>query len=714
MAQEKMLPNHSAAIGRALNSNIDVFGKEVLSKGEPTFDAVAGYFPEMQRPREVVGVKDSPDDFVVDWDGEIQAWHMRYSFRLGDPPSPYGIEGKVTRSLLDGYLPIVETSWNYDGLAYHELVLGYSENLNEDAPQFALVRIRAQNNGATEKKATLRVYYDYTFGAPTPTVSAEVPANGYRDFYFKLPYRADFQHTVETVSETEFNSALKQTKEFWTKLLAQGMQIRTPEKRINDAYRAWLAYNFLNVDKINGIYEIHDGTFFYEGVWGYSAAIYCNALSQFGYWEDAEKYLDSMLKTQGPDGSIRFKEGMGFPDNGATLFAIADQYLLSRNLTWFKSVAPQAIRAAEWVVTTRNQTKVPGTESHVTWGLLPAGQSGGDFGRPVNSYYSNAYNWLGLHELGIALRAAGMNDEADKWSHEADEYRNDILTSMQRALIDVGSFKALPVEPLTHRLINEGGGDYYGLFASMILETGIFPPTDNRSKWITEYMDQRGGLLLGMDRFHDGVDHAYTYGYAMTALRRRETDKFLLTLYSWLAYGMSRDTYSAVEVTHIAQGLNEMTLPHTRSNTQQLRMLRMMLVREDGDNLILASATPRAWVASGEPLEVTNAPTVFGNISYTLRPDAKARTLHVVIEPLKEQSRKGRQRNRERAEAGGVGRCCAIRWGGARQAGVDRRELPLGLTARVTKIQWGIKGCRKIQTRAPRASLAATFCATRD
>ena len=53
---------------------------------------------------------------------------------------------------------------------------------------------------------------------------------------------------------------------------------------------------------------------------------------------------------------------------------------------------------------------------------------------------------------------------------------------------------------------------------------------------------------------------------------------------------MTRDTYSPVEVTMIKTGENHYTLPHLYSCTDQLRLLRNMLVREEGNAL---------WIAQG-------------------------------------------------------------------------------------------------------------------
>ena len=109
-------------------------------------------------------------------------------------------------------------------------------------------------------------------------------------------------------------------------------------------------------------------------------------------------------------------------------------------------------------------------------------------------------------------------------------------------------------------------------------------------------------------------------------------DKFLLTFYGSLAYGMTRDTYSAVEVTRITEGFNEGTLPHTYSNTQQLRMLRMMLVKEEAGELWLAPGTPRAWLDTREGFAIRNAPTNYGTISYRVLPEPASKLVRMSIE----------------------------------------------------------------------------------
>ena len=45
-----------------------------------------------------------------------------------------------------------------------------------------------------------------------------------------------------------------------------------------------------------------------------------------------------------------------------------------------------------------------------------------------------------------------------------------------------------------------------------------------------------------------------------------------------------------------------------------------MLLRERGDDaLLLCQATPRAWLRNGQRIEVQNAPTYFGPVSFTVQ-----------------------------------------------------------------------------------------------
>ena len=44
----------------------------------------------------------------------------------------------------------------------------------------------------------------------------------------------------------------------------------------------------------------------------------------------------------------------------------------------------------------------------------------------------------------------------------------------------------------------------------------------------------------------------------------------------------------------------------------------MMLVREDGGDLRIGQAIPRPWLEAGKKIDIRNAPTTFGPVSFTI------------------------------------------------------------------------------------------------
>jgi hypothetical protein len=70
--------------------------------------------------------------------------------------------------------------------------------------------------------------------------------------------------------------------------------------------------------------------------------------------------------------------------------------------------------------------------------------------------------------------------------------------------------------------------------------------------------------------------------------------------------------------------------PNSGANAAFLVTLRAMLVHEVVGILRLGYATPRAWLAPGKRIEVRNAPTSFGPVSYTI--ESRANDVLVTVE----------------------------------------------------------------------------------
>ncbi len=606
----------------------DILGNmELAKRDDPTYESVAAYLPGMKKPREVVGVRYHPHDIGIAPDGTLQlsddfdaAGAPTAFFEVGNPTVRFGSgPDGCAKSLLLGYLPIVVARFTYDGIEYKQTVFGYSEGLSPDEELWAYVELEAKSSRLQDCEAVVGLRF-----SPVSTLNAaktwplKLAPGAVSRLLLRIPFNVKASAWAE-VPEADFDAASRAAVFFWTRELNAGMTINVPEPRINDAVRAWRAYAVLDVDKINGVLEPHDGAGFYEQIFGYSAALLPHALDLWGRPDDARAILDSLLTFQQPDGL--FTSNFGTPDPGTLLGSLWEHYELTGDIAWLRGVAPKMIKMADWIIAKRKESMLPaGATKSVTYGLIKF-KPYCDYATPAFDYFGDTYCAAGLEKTSRALQAVGNNEGAGRIGREAIEYRRDILASMDASAIERDGFKILPLEPETHRLLkstNDRGGGYYGLVAGCALENEFLPAEDERTGWVMRFMKEKGGLRLGMAEFDGGVDHAYTYGYWLDCLKLDRVKEAILGLYASLAYGMSRETYSGVEVTHLFTGANESTLPHLYSCTQQLRLLRMMLVREDGPDLRLGQAVPRHWLSAGRTIVIQNAPTTFGPVSFTI------------------------------------------------------------------------------------------------
>ena len=624
----------------------DVFGEqELAAREDPTFDSVCRHYPPLKWSREVVGVKDHPFDVGVAADGSMEFSDniANYKkpiafFEIGDYRFGSGATN-CSKRLLNGYMPIVIATDRHDGLEFEQTVFGYTKDFSPDEPLSAYVRFRATNPGGAARTIELRLCQQSSVISgqssvisPAPTWQIILPAHGSQTVEVQVPY-AILESPARVVPAAEFDGKLAEVTAYWEKLIAKGSRFEIPEPRVQDAYRAWIAYNFLNVAKRGDVYQVCDGSGFYTQVYGYSVALYCNNMDLLGYPDLAVRYMDSLLTFMQTNGLLAVN--FGDTDTGAALWSMSEHYRITRDADWLRRVAPKMLAMCHWIIEQRHLALAqPTGQPAITKGLIRY-RPYADLLHPAADYFSNGYLCKGLAAAAGVLAEIGLKDEAAQLRQESEAYRKDIMVSMGAAIFEDRGMKVLPAIPDTRELWQESDGSangYYGIIAPCMLEAGLPAWNDPNATRLVDILECRGGLTVGVSRFHDLVDHAYAYGYWMHCLQRDDAKRAILGLYGSLAYGMSRGTYAAVECTAIRTGENYWTLPHTFSNTQQLRLLRNMLLREDGDTLWIGQAVPRPWLARGKRVAVTGAPTLFGPVTFSLS-TATDGSMRIHLEP---------------------------------------------------------------------------------
>src|SRR5207249_4573088 len=96
-------------------------------------------------------------------------------------------------------------------------------------------------------------------------------------------------------------------------------------------------------------------------------------------------------------------------------------------------------------------------------------------------------------------------------------------------------------------------------------------------------------------------------------LRRGEVKQFLKAYYNGFASLADRETYSFWEHYFHAS-------PHkTHEESWFLMQTRWMLYMEQGQTLKLLPGVPRAWLGNGKGIELVDAATYLGPLSFSLR-----------------------------------------------------------------------------------------------
>jgi hypothetical protein len=119
-----------------------------------------------------------------------------------------------------------------------------------------------------------------------------------------------------------------------------------------------------------------------------------------------------------------------------------------------------------------------------------------------------------------------------------------------------------------------------------------------------------------------GIANEPVYNQHATAyLHRDQPEAVVRAFYSYMASGFSHSVFEPVE--HRWTHGQYFGPPST--DGAWFELYRNMLIHErDDGTLVLAQATPRAWLRDGEKIELERVPTYFGVVSATLESHARA------------------------------------------------------------------------------------------
>jgi hypothetical protein len=421
----------------------------------------------------------------------------------------------------------------------------------------------------------------------------------------------------------------------WKKLLSSGAQFEVPEQVVNDAWRAQVCQCF-SILKSNSMNYSYANA--YERLYQAECGDSVRALALYGHTAEAAKMIPPLLDYA--------RDKLKFHNAGFKLQLLSHFYWLTRDARFLDAVADKSAAEVERILSGREKES----------GLFPKEQYCGDVFQQVYSLHSNGAGWRGLRDFAAVLDDCATNSAAipirrarlaaydpEQLRKTAAEFRTAILKAVDESeykdlmppFVPVALFgEEKPYTLLTATML----GSYWDLISPYMLGSGIFATGSEKERAIIDYLQERGGVCMGLIRFdqHSGlfaneeaVDDLYGLRYTLKLLELDDVDRALVSFYGKLAQGLTRDTFVGAEGTGL-KALDEfgrpMYLPpNTSANAFFLWTMRYLLIQDwdandDGkpDTLRLCFATPRPWLEDGKQIKVANAPTAFGPMALTM------------------------------------------------------------------------------------------------
>jgi hypothetical protein len=464
------------------------------------------------------------------------------------------------------------------------------------------------------------------------TVPVELPAHGSREFFVTLPSPVVEPGDVRTLLDLNYNTARAGTLKFWSDYVARGAQFNVPEKAVNDLFRATL-WHALRLPRrhADGSMDLPYSNFAYGQFgtpWPVNQAVYVDYMlyTLRGYPAIASEELAAIYhNNQEVSGHVNgwahwlaYTPGM--------LYAVAQNYLLTGDRESFEKLLPATLRALDWSLEqVRDAAATPGPFEGLVAGPLNDLTGRGYWA------FNQAYLYAGLDLFGKALQRAG-HPRAEECLDTARAFRAAVergfrMASVRSPLVELRDHTWIPYVPCEAtkdgRIFEQWYPTDVDTGAVHLLRLKAIPADSDLADSLLN--DQEDNLFL-----HGwGVANEPVYNQQATAYLLRDDAKAAIRVfYSYMASAFSHSVFEPVE--HRWRWGQYYGPPST--DGAWFELYRNMLVRElDDRTLLLGQAAPRAWLADGKKIEVKNAPTWFGNVSFEVRSHADTGTIEAAV-----------------------------------------------------------------------------------
>lgn len=471
---------------------------------------------------------------------------------------------------------------------------------------------------------------------------------------------------IDALGGRNFESDSRRVCEFWKRLTDRGTRIETPEPWLNGFYKAVLRHLEVNCirDAVAPRRYARVGTFGY-GVFPNESVMMISDLDHRGYHQAAEECLQAFLDYQGTvplPGNFKSSEGIFYgaggyehigynKHHGYVMWNMAEHWWYTRDRAWMEQAAPKLVKACDWVTRERQatMTRNPDGTRTIEYGFLPAGGL-----EDVQDYWywlaTNANTVWGFDALAGALADYG-HPEAPRLQKDAKAYHDDVIRGLTEARIrtPVVRLRDGTYVPKYPSHLHERGRSLGWIRETLegslfLLIDGLIPPDAPEAAWILKdfednlyISDAYGYSIPVFDQFWFSRG-----GFSMQAnlldgplpyLYRDEIKRCLRAYFNGFASAFYPEIRMCNE--HSKPELGYPAGDHFKSSDESnlTYWLRLMFVREQGQDLYLGQAIPRYWLSPGRRVGIDRAASHFGPLSLWILSRADQGEIRATLTP---------------------------------------------------------------------------------
>ena len=607
------------------NSERDLLGEEILAKpGDPDYAEVAACVPPISKmyTYSFVGTHECLEKVGVFYGGITPNFD----------PAAYilGIRkvrdaGRVLDGLVGGWLPALRFVYPEKPGDWSELVIY--------AP------MRVENGNRRVQPVWYRV---------CRIEGNQLRWARYFDSYHPFPPRLE-------ANADSFYAELLAMRAGWEHALAQGMQINIPDQHLADLTRHSLVREMMTrigpfpkygvFDRSYGGSE-HDG---FPDIFTVDTA----AMLAWGLSDLAGQYLDNYFtRFVRDDGSILYR-GPETGQYGRMLTVAAeyanytgDYHLLLRHRRRLDAVANLLLSLRAQAL--RLPPDAPAYGMIAGWSEADACFDP-DPSRYMQPYLSNNTETArGFEDLGAVWERIGSRKhmpELAGWGRqlrqESRAPARDTQIAIARSLLTNTTPPCLPAiagatEPFHVALAHDKLDPQFRSYRAWMEMLYSGNLTREQVETIVQYRAAHHDIILGMPTVYGLNTHEWggflSYGHGYGLLQHDFTREYLLLLYSLMAHQYTRGTWTAPETRSLEP--KQYTAPYCSPAQMTVPLLtRWMLVFEepDADVVWLTKGTPRSWLEEGKTIAVSNAPTRWGSLSFSLHSQLQTGTIEARV-----------------------------------------------------------------------------------